>query len=46
MVTGILDSIIMFRFDKTKVEKTEFNIAKKKQTTATKMWDADVDKIN
>ena len=31
MVTGILDSIIMFRFGKTKVEKTEFNIAKKKQ---------------
>ena len=31
MVTGVLDSIIMFRFDKTKVEKTEFNIAKQKK---------------
>ena len=30
MVTGILDSIIMLRFGKTKVEKTEFNIAKQK----------------
>ena len=29
MVTGILDSIIMLRFGKTKVEKTEFNIAEK-----------------
>ena len=36
MVTGILDSIIMFRFDKTKVEKTEFNIAKQKKNNSNK----------
>ena len=41
MTTKFFDSIIILRFDKTKVSKKEFYSAKKPAT----IWDVDVDNI-